>query len=68
AEYMGTALTVQNGIGFAVTVASIQITSAAVPLLGWRWAFLLLLPGPVLGACAASRMPGSVSGAVTKPV
>ncbi len=61
-EYMGTALTVQNGIGFAVTVASIQITAAAVPLLGWRWAFLLLLPGPVLGALAASRLPDPVRG------
>ncbi len=54
--YMGTALTVQNGIGFALTVVSIQIVSAAAPLLGWRWAFLLLLPGPVFGAWALSSL------------
>jgi MFS family permease len=58
AEYMGTALTIQNGIGFAITVAAIQITAAAAPVVGWRWAFLILLPGPVLGALAARRIPG----------
>ena len=57
-EYMGTALTLQNGIGFAITVSAIQITAGAAPLLGWRWVFLLLLPGPVLGGLAARRLPG----------
>jgi MFS family permease/adenylate kinase family enzyme len=57
-EYLGTALTIQNGIGFAITIAAIQITAAAAPILGWRWAFLLLLPGPVLGGLAARRIPG----------
>ena len=59
-KYMGTALTVQNGIGFAITVAAIQITAAAAPILGWRWVFLILLPGPVLGALASRRLPGGV--------
>jgi adenylate kinase family enzyme/MFS family permease len=67
-EYMGTALTIQNGIGFAVTVVSIQFTASAVPLLGWRWAFVLLLPGPLLGAWAAWRIPGPISGMRSKPV
>ena len=62
-EYMGTALTVQNGIGFAITVAIIQITAAAAPILGWRWVFLILLPGPVLGVLAARRLPGRGEGA-----
>ncbi len=60
--YMGTALTLQNGIGFAVTVVAIQITASAVPFLGWRWAFLLLLPGPVIGIWAAFRIPGPGAG------
>jgi adenylate kinase family enzyme/MFS family permease len=54
--YTGTALTVQNGIGFALTVVSIQLVSAAAPLLGWRWAFLLLLPGPIVGAWALTSL------------
>jgi len=67
-EYMGTALTLQNGIGFAVTVVAIQVTASAVPLLGWRWAFLLLLPGPVIGIWAAFRIPGFVAGSGPRPV
>jgi MFS family permease len=67
-EYMGTALTVQNGIGFAITVVSIQFIASAVPLLGWRWAFVLLLPGPLFGAWSAWRIPGPIPGMRSKPV
>ena len=49
-EYTGTALTVQNGVGFAITVVSIQLTAALAPRLGWRWAFVFLAVGPLLGA------------------
>jgi MFS family permease len=49
-EYIGTALTVQNGIGFAVTVVSIQLLPWIATEVGWQWAFLVLLPGPVFGA------------------
>lgn len=51
-EYLGTALTVQTCLGFLLTMVSIRLTSAASEWLGWRWAFLLLLPGPVLGVQA----------------
>ena len=52
-RYVGTALALQLGIGFALTVVALW----AVPLFaawigGWRWAFLLLVPGPVIGAAA----------------
>ena len=49
-EYTGTALTVQNGIGFAVTVISIQVLPLAAGVAGWRWAFLVLTAGPAVGA------------------
>jgi len=49
-EYTGTALTVQNGVGFAVTVVSIQVLPLAASVIGWRWAFMLLTAGPVAGA------------------
>ncbi|MCJ7679625.1 MAG: MFS transporter [Candidatus Aminicenantes bacterium] len=51
-EYTGTALTIQNGIGFGVTVLSIQLLPLFSGILGWRWAFLLLAPGPLIGAAA----------------
>jgi MFS family permease len=55
-EYTGTALTVQNGVGFAITVASIQLVAALAPTVAWRWLFLLLAPGPLFGAWAMHRL------------
>jgi MFS family permease len=55
-EYTGTALTVQNGVGFAVTLFSIQLLPQLAPRVGWRWAFLALTPGPLLGAWAMARL------------
>jgi len=51
-EYVGTALTVQTCLGFLLTMASIRLTFAAAAWAGWQWAFLLILPGPVLGVQA----------------
>ncbi len=56
-RYTGTALTVQNGIGFGVTVLSIQLLSWAAPGLGWRWVFALLAPGPLLGLWFMLQLP-----------
>jgi MFS family permease len=65
--YVGTALTLQLAIGFTLTVATLWW----VPLLreagGWTAAFLLLVPGPLIGLVAMSRLearagsPGSGS-------
>jgi MFS family permease len=49
-EYTATALTIQNGIGFAVTVVSIQLLPFVAGRVGWRWAFVALSVGPALGA------------------
>ena len=51
-EYLGTALTVQTCLGFLLTMLSIKLTSAAAAWLGWQWAFVLILPGPMLGVQA----------------
>ncbi|MET0556081.1 MAG: MFS transporter [Vicinamibacteria bacterium] len=55
-EYTATALTVQNGVGFAVTVASLQLLPLLAGHLGWRWAFTVLAIGPALGAVAMARL------------
>lgn len=52
AEHIGTALTVQTCLGFLLTMLSIRLVSAAAAWLGWQWAFLAILPGPVLGVQA----------------
>jgi MFS family permease len=59
-EYTGSALTMQNGVGFAVTVVSIQLVSVLGESIGWRAALVLLAPGPALGALAMRRVNSDV--------
>jgi len=55
-EYTGTALTVQNGIGFAVTVVSIQLLPILSSSVGWNRALVFLGIGPALGAYFMTRL------------
>jgi MFS family permease len=48
-RYVGTALTFQTSIGFALTLISIRIIPPIVEVLGWRWAMSVLAVGPILG-------------------
>lgn len=48
-RYVGTALTVQTSIGFALTLISIRIIPPIVDVVGWRWALSVLAVGPVFG-------------------
>lgn len=56
-RFVGTALTAQTAIGFLLTVATIHLVPVAAGLVGWRYAFLLLAPGPVIGAVAMAALP-----------
>ena len=51
-EYVGSALTIVNSIGFFITVVSIQLISGLLPLIGPQYVFWLLMPGPLLGLLA----------------
>jgi hypothetical protein len=51
-EYLGSALTIVNSIGFLLTIISIQFASWLLPLLSIEYLFWLLLPGPVIGLWA----------------
>lgn len=55
-RFIGTALTAQTAIGFALTVVSIQLVPLLAAAVSWRFAFLLLAPGPIIGAIAMSRL------------
>jgi len=57
--HVGTALTLQTCAGFLLTMASMRLIPVAAAAWGWRWAFLLLVPGPVLGALAMRRLQAS---------
>ncbi len=59
AQYTGTALTVQNGLGFAITVISIQLTPWMAEMMGWRWALTFLGLGPLLGLYFVHKLPES---------
>jgi len=54
--YVGTALTIQTCVGFALTVASIWMIPVVVSWVGWRWAFAALAMGPFLGVAAMGRL------------
>jgi MFS family permease len=56
AAYVGTALTTQTCLGFALTMASIWLVPPVVGLVGWRWAFAMLAVGPALGVLAMGRL------------
>jgi len=51
-RYVGTALTLQLAIGFVLTVFTIFLVPIVREAQGWGWAFLLLAPGPLIGAWA----------------
>jgi MFS family permease len=51
-DHVGTALTMQTCTGFLLTMVSIRLVPAVAREIGWQWAFLCLVPGPLLGAWA----------------
>jgi MFS family permease len=55
-QYIGTALTIQMCIGFLITTVSIELVPRAVNLLTWRYAFMILAPGPLFGVLAMLRL------------
>jgi MFS family permease len=57
-QYIGTALTLQMCIGFLLTTISIELIPKVVDVVTWRYAFMILAPGPLLGVVAMLRLRG----------
>ena len=55
-QYIGTALTIQTCLGFLLTMGSIELIPVLVTIVGWRWAFAALAPGPAFGVWAMLRL------------
>jgi MFS family permease len=55
-DYVGTALTIQTCAGFLLTMIPIRLLPGLADIVGWRWVFLVLLPGPMLGVVAMLRL------------
>ena len=49
AKSRGTALTIVNSIGFAITIVSIQLINHFISFIGIKYIFLLLAAGPLFG-------------------
>jgi MFS family permease len=58
--YVGTALTAQTAIGFAITVVSIRLMPTVTAAVSWRYAFCALAAGPALGILAMVRVRSSL--------
>lgn len=54
--FVGSALTIANCIGFAISVASLQVMSAVAPHLPTHWWFVPVAIGPALGLLACARL------------
>ncbi len=55
-DQVGTALTLQTCVGFLLTLVTIEALPRVAQATSWQWASMLLVPGPVLGAVAMSRL------------
>ncbi|HXI04040.1 MAG TPA: MFS transporter [Candidatus Saccharimonadales bacterium] len=55
-RYVGTALTTQMAMGFLLTMVTILAVPRLLDVLGWRWVFLALVPGPAFGILNMLRL------------
>lgn len=55
-SYVGTALTLQTGLGFLLTIGSIRLLPIVQEAQGWGLAFAMLAIGPALGTLAMLRL------------
>jgi len=63
-RYVGTALQVQTSLGFLITLITLQLTPLLIETVGYKWVFLILVPGPIFGAISMlrlRRMPESIN-------
>ena len=50
--YVGTALSLQTGLGFFLTLISIRLVPVMIDTVGWAMALAFLAPGPFIGTIA----------------
>ena len=55
-RYVGSAVTLQLAVGFMLTVVTIWLIPVLRTDFGWGWAFVVLVPGPILGVAAMLRL------------
>jgi MFS family permease len=59
ADHVGTALTLQTCLGFLLTMVTIELLPRVAAVTTWRYASLILVPGPLLGIVAMRGLAGT---------
>jgi len=57
-RYVGTALTLQQAIGYILTIPTIWLIPIVHEALGWSYAFAVLALGPLVGTIAMQKLAG----------
>jgi len=57
-DYVGTAVTVQTALGFLLTMLTIGLIPGWVAAWGWKYAYMPLAIGPLLGIAAMAKLRG----------
>lgn len=55
-HFIGTAITLQLAVGYALTVIAIWLVPIFEELVGWQFVFWLLVPGPIIGFISMYRL------------
>lgn len=55
-DRVGSALTIANAIGFAISIVSIELLNTLAGTIPMQYLFILLMPGPVFGLLALRRL------------
>ena len=55
-RYVGTALALQTGMGFLLTMVSIRIIPTLAELIGWNYVFMMLALGPAFGTWSMIKL------------
>jgi MFS family permease len=58
-EHLGTMLTIQTSTGFLLSMLTIHLVPVVAGLIGWQFAFAILVPGPVVGIWAMGKLRAS---------
>ena len=58
-QVLGTAMTVQFGLGYLSTFPSIYLVPAVVEDHGWGWGWRLLAPGSIMALLRLRALPGA---------
>ncbi len=66
-RYVGTALTLQLALGFTLTVVTIWLLPWVERAVTWRWAFVVLAAGPLLGIVSMARLHAHLKKESVKP-